>query len=107
MKNDKFIVSFPETKYEDILVEKDQNLAECCSIDNSPIMFGCRTGICGTCLVFVTGDILPVSEMEREVLETIVPDRIPSHIPDIAQPRLACQLELTNNIAIYTDILTN
>ncbi|MBC6436085.1 2Fe-2S iron-sulfur cluster binding domain-containing protein, partial [Nostoc sp. HG1] len=34
-----------------------QNLSEHLTIQNSPVLFGCRTGICGTCLVEVNGTI--------------------------------------------------
>ena len=54
------------------------NLAEHLSVDNSPVLFGCRTGICGTCLVTVVathaGELAPPDRDEREVLEMIARD---------------------------------
>lgn len=51
---------------------------------NSPVLFGCRTGICGTCLCEVRGDVEPASKDERELLDFIAPER--------PKARLACQV---------------
>lgn len=51
------------------------------------MLFGCRTGVCGTCLCQVTvlkGQLPTPSQDEKELLEIIASD-----IPDA---RLACQL---------------
>ena len=85
-------ISFPNTPFPDIFLEDKARLAEQLTVQNSPILFGCRTGLCGTCLVKVTGDItLPLPE-EAEVLQILAPDD--------PQARLACQIELTADIAI-------
>ncbi|MBW4618169.1 MAG: (2Fe-2S)-binding protein [Cyanosarcina radialis HA8281-LM2] len=86
------VVSFPETDYPPLTLPQHQNLSECLTIQNSPVLFGCRTGICGTCLVAIEGNIPPASEEEKEILEAIAPgsDRV----------RLACQIDLTNDIKI-------
>ena len=86
------IVRFPGTDYTQISLDKHQNLSEYLTVQNSPILFGCRTGICGTCLVVVEGAIPPPNDDEKEVLEILVPSNIPA--------RLACQLDLTSNIKI-------
>lgn len=86
------VVSFPGTSYAPLTLEKNENLSEHLMVQNSPVLFGCRTGVCGTCLVVVKGDIPPPSEEEKEVLETLAPGDI--------RVRLACQLNLTNDIAI-------
>ncbi|MEH2242852.1 2Fe-2S iron-sulfur cluster-binding protein [Nostoc sp.] len=87
-------ISFPGSDFVPITVESHQNLSEHLTIQNSPVLFGCRTGICGTCLVEVIGDIPPPQPDEQEMLETLA----------LKNPnaRLACQLDLTANIAIQT-----
>jgi ferredoxin len=89
---DKHIISFPKSNYQPIPLEKHQKLSEHLTVQNSPVLFGCRTGICGTCLVVVEGDIPPPSEEEKEILEIFAPGN--------QQARLACQIDLTNDIEI-------
>ena len=81
-----------DQKYPDIHLNQDDNLSEHLTVQNSPILFGCRTGICGTCLVSIKGDIPPPSEEEKEILEIFAPEN--------KQARLACQIQLTNDIEI-------
>ena len=69
-------------------------LSEHLDVGNSPVLFGCRTGNCGTCLSEVvaqrSGELRGRSEDERELLEIIAPGN--------DRARLACQ------IALYADI---
>lgn len=90
MKN--CIISFPKSQFLPLSLKLDDALAEYLTVQNSPILFGCRTGLCGTCLVRVTGEIPPPKAEEIELLEILAP-----HDP---QARLACQIELTGDIAI-------
>ncbi|MDY6899916.1 MAG: 2Fe-2S iron-sulfur cluster-binding protein [Cyanobacteriota bacterium] len=85
-------IQFPKTDYKSINLEKSQNISEYLTVENSPILFGCRTGICGTCLVIIEGDIPPPSEEEKELLEILAPEN--------PKARLACQIQLTNDIKI-------
>jgi len=85
-------VSFPGTDYPPITLPHHQSLSEHLTIQNSPVLFGCRTGICGTCLVEVIGDIPAALADEREMLDTLACDR--------PNARLACQISLTANIEI-------
>ena len=71
-----------------------ESLSESLDVMNAPILFGCRTGICATCLVRVISghEALPaVSEEESEVLELETDD------PDC---RLACQLHLSGDVTL-------
>jgi ferredoxin len=86
------IISFPGTDYPPITLQTHENLSEHLTIQNSPVLFGCRTGICGTCLVEVIGEIPPPNLEELEMLNTLA--------PNISNVRLACQLDLTANIEI-------
>lgn len=85
-------VSFPETKYSPILLTAHQNLSEHLTIQNSPVLFGCRTGICGTCMVEVSGDIPSPMLDEQEILDMLASDCV--------NARLACQLFLTGDVEI-------
>ena len=85
-------IQFLQTDYKSINLENNQNLAEYLTVENSPILFGCRTGICGTCLVIIEGDIPPPSEEEKELLEILAPEN--------PKARLACQIQLTKDIQV-------
>jgi ferredoxin len=85
-------LSFPKTSYPPMSLPAHTPLADRLTVQNSPVLFGCRTGICGTCLVRVAGEIPPPQADEREVLEAIAP-----HLNDA---RLACQIDLTVDLAI-------
>jgi ferredoxin len=85
-------ISFAGTDYPPINLQLHQNLSEHLTIQNSPVLFGCRTGICGTCLVEVIGEIPPPQPDEQEMLDTLAPNN--------PNARLACQLELTSNLEI-------
>ena len=78
---------FPNTDYPAIAIDPHQPLYANLTLHNSPILFGCRTGICGTCLVAATGDMLPADADEQEVLDILAP-----HCPTA---RLACQIHAT------------
>lgn len=86
-------VSFPGSNYKPLTLAQHQNLSEHLTVQNSPVLFGCRTGICGTCIVIVKGDISPPKLDEKEILDTLA--------PGTDQARLACQLDLTNDIEIF------
>lgn len=59
----------------------------CLGLANSPVLFGCRTGLCATCLVEVSavrGELRAPDAEEREILEVYAPGN--------PLARLACQL---------------
>ena len=88
-------ISFTDKSYSPVALPEGANLSEHLTIQNSPILFGCRTGICGTCLVSVSDlsfDLEPPSEDEKEVLETLVPGE--NNI------RLACQLKVKGDCTL-------
>lgn len=73
---------------ESLEVKEGELLSESLDVTNSPILFGCRTGICATCLVRVVDGMayLPaLDEDEAEVLEIYAEE---------PHCRLACQLSL-------------
>ncbi|MBN3876076.1 MULTISPECIES: 2Fe-2S iron-sulfur cluster-binding protein [unclassified Nostoc] len=85
-------ISFPGSDFVPITLECHQSLSEHLTIQNSPVLFGCRTGICGTCLVEVIGDISPLQRDEQETLETLAANH--------PHARLACQVDVTGNVEI-------
>ena len=85
-------ITFKNKSHPNITLNQNDNLSEHLTVQNSPVLFGCRTGICGTCLVYIKGDIPPPSEEEKEILEILAPGNY--------QARLACQIQLTNDIEI-------
>lgn len=89
---EKFKVYFPGTEYAPISIPANRNLSEYLTLKNSPVLFGCRTGICGTCLVEVSGEIPRPDAVELETLSILT--------VSTTNPRLACQLQLTTDIEI-------
>ena len=92
MNQTTYNVSFPGTQYPTLTLETNSQLSQHLTVQNSPVLFGCRTGICGTCLIEVEGNIPPPDLEEQEILEIFSPGN--------KRARLACQIKLTNNIKI-------
>ncbi|MBD2414933.1 ferredoxin [Nostoc calcicola FACHB-389] len=86
------VISFADTSFPELRLKPHDALGEYLTVQNSPVLFGCRTGLCGTCLVKVKGDIPPPQAEEQEVLQILA-----SADP---QARLACQIDLTGDITI-------
>jgi ferredoxin len=90
------VVSFSPAAHCPVSLARDSMLSEHLNVTNSPLLFGCRTGICGTCLVEVegqeNGELAAPSVDERDLLELVAPDN--------PNARLACQIELRADIRI-------
>lgn len=70
-------------------------LAEQLNVLNSPLLFGCRTGLCGTCAVrveVVAGELPAAGDDEAEVLSLVA--------PRCEGMRLACQLTACADLRI-------
>ena len=97
MHND-FEISFEDDprKNAPVKVVAGIELSTVLDVDNSPILFGCRTGICGTCLIEVLdqteGALPPPNELEAESLDLYAPLN--------PKARLACQLSACASIRI-------
>lgn len=93
---DRYIVRFSGDERPWVSLDHGSILSEHLTVENSPILFGCRTGICGTCLIEVLHQdergIAAPSEDELEVLELMAPGN--------KKARLACCLALTASITI-------
>lgn len=85
-------ISFPDSTYSPILIESSMLLAEVLTVQNSPVLFGCRTGICGTCIAQVWGNVLPPEPPEQEILAAYGATQ--------PQVRLACQLVIKGDIEL-------
>jgi ferredoxin len=92
-----FNIKFADSRFDSIGIPVGQPLAEVLTVQNSPVLFGCRTGICGTCMVGVTGDVVEASEDELEILELYAPDN--------PTARLACQLSVRGDVVITSIVL--
>ncbi len=90
-----FEVSFGGSGFVPVRLPEGANLSEHLTASNSPLLFGCRTGICGTCISRVeskAGILPPPALDESELLSILAPEK-----PNV---RLACQLELCSDIEI-------
>ena len=89
-------VSFSPASHPPVRLPRGAALAEHLSVENSPLLFGCRTGICGTCLIEVeeaaNGEMVEPAADELELLEIIAPEN--------RRARLACQIELCADLRI-------
>ncbi len=88
-------VEFEDSDKQPVELQAGDNLSEKLTIHNSPILFGCRIGICGTCAVEVLGSDAPLhprTHDEIEFLGTMAPGR--------DNVRLACQIDINTNLKI-------
>ena len=85
-----------ESKFAPVHLEGGANLSEHLTAVNSPILFGCRTGICGTCLIEVLEETQGTLHSKTPQEEDLLPLIAPSH----TQARLACQIQICANIKI-------
>lgn len=88
-----FKISFEES-FPDVQIARDTPLSEALNVHNSPILFGCRIGICGTCSVEVIEEqgLHARTAEEAEFLEALCPEKPSS--------RLACQIRMCADLKI-------
>ncbi len=91
-ENNKHVVSFFDPAFEPISIDRGEMLSEVLDANNSPLLFGCRTGICGTCVIEVEGELPEADDEEKELLEIYAPDN--------PKARLACQIELNSDLRV-------
>ena len=88
-------IEFVNPGYPPVLLAEGDVLSEHLNVLNSPLLFGCRMGICGTCIIrleVLRGTLAEPSDDERELLDLIAPGD--------ARARLACQLRATADLRI-------
>lgn len=91
----KYRIEFPGTTFQPLELESDAELSLALTAANSPILFGCRSGICGTCLVeakALNGELPPPCDGEAEALSIYAPGN--------PNARLACQIPLATDISL-------
>ena len=74
-------------------VENNEKLVDVCTMNSLSVPFACTDGVCGTCLISVTGGLQSLSEkteQEKITLETIPEKKENS--------RLACQCIVKGDI---------
>ena len=88
-------IFFQDSKFKPVELPDQACLSEHLTAENSPILFGCRIGICGTCLVEVVSEkekLNTRTENETEYLETLCPGKV--------NYRLACQVNINTDISV-------
>lgn len=86
-------IHFEDSAFEHQKVPKGENLSEHLHACNSPLLFGCRSGLCGVCLVEVLeGECSPIGADEKDALAVYAPDN--------PRARLACQIEPLGNLKV-------
>ena len=89
-------VSFSNDTHPPLELAAGSNLSENLDISYSPVLFGCRTGICGTCLIEIdaadVAKLPPPTEDELEMLAIVAGGN--------PHARLACQIDLQADIKV-------
>jgi ferredoxin len=88
-------IYFDDERYLPLEVPKLAVLPDYLTTENSPVVFGCCQGMCGSCLSeveAVTGVLPTPNIQESETLALFVPER--------DNARLVCQLRISQDIRI-------
>ena len=89
-------IEFPGTAFAAVDLPELASLPLHLTVQNSPVLFGCRSGLCGTCLIEVeplgVEGVEPPDADEAEALEIYAPGN--------PRARLACQLVLSAAVRI-------
>lgn len=78
-----------------VQVEPGQTLTDICDEYPNSLLFGCRDGACGTCLIEVMSgpeNLTPVTEIERDMLDVMAEDN--------DRARLGCQCTVKGDIRV-------
>lgn len=87
--------------------EKGQPLIDIAQENDMPIIFGCRNGACGACLVKVKEgkeNLSPMSDDEKDFLLTMNPglENDGNSEDEHFDERLACQAQINGDIVLET-----
>lgn len=89
-------IEFPGTSFAPVDLPDLASLPLHLTVHNSPLLFGCRSGLCGTCLIefeTLAGEaLLSPDAAEAEALEIYAPGN--------PRARLACQLVLSADLRL-------
>ena len=89
-------VEFPDTAFPAVELPELASLPLYLTVQNSPVLFGCRSGLCGTCLIEV--EALPPDAVEAP--DTAEAETLGLYAPGNTKARLACQLVLRGDVRI-------
>lgn len=87
-----YCITFPNSEFSDVRVPAGTRLSTALDATNSPVLFGCRTGLCGTCAMVVRGELSGVTPEETETLEVTV--------DDTEGVRLMCLIRVQSDLSI-------
>ena len=87
-------IEFPGTTFATLELPDLASLPLHLTVQNSPLLFGCRSGLCGTCLIEIEADepLQVPDHAEAEALEIYAPGN--------PRARLACQLLVSTDLRI-------
>lgn len=86
-------VRFADAAFAPVQLDPGLSLFDVLTASNSPMLFGCRTGICATCLcTLVAGTADPPDAEELELLDLVAEGN--------PKARLACQLKPQSDVVI-------
>ena len=89
-------IEFPGSAFAPVELADLASLPLHLTVQNSPLLFVCRSGLCGTCLIEVESldgsSLEPPDDAEAEALEIYAPGN--------ARARLACQFTLSTAVRI-------
>ena len=83
-----------KTDKKSIEVEENAAIIDVCENEETSILFGCRDGACGACMIRVLENpqnLSPIGEHERDFLETMAATE---------DERLACQCLVLGDVTI-------
>ena len=87
-------VEFPGTIFAPLELPDLASLPLHLTVQNSPLLFGCRSGLCGTCLIEIeTDEPLPAPDLA-------VVEALEIYAPGNSRARLACQLLVSSDLRI-------
>lgn len=90
-------IEFPGTFFSPVELPDLASLPLNLTVLNSPVLFGCRSGLCGTCLV----EVEPINSDTLEPPEPQEVEALDLYAPGNPKARLACQLTLSIDIRIW------
>jgi ferredoxin len=83
-----------KTDKKSLTVDQGSAIIDVCEHHDTSILFGCRDGACGACMVKVLdnpGNLSPMEDHERDFLETMAARE---------DERLACQCRVLGDVTI-------
>lgn len=89
-------VEFPGTAFAPVELPDLASLPLHLDVRNSPLLFGCRSGLCGTCLI----EVEPVGEAALEPPDPAEAEALDLYAPGNPRARLACQMPLTAAVRV-------